>query len=228
MWIFREHAYQVPRSRADGRLVYVRRPSEFSGKSKCRTGWLGECILFALSWSLCANLRSKYVIGKRCSPSEPRSVFFHCKTERFGHEVKGRRYRAAADLAAYECHWSKRRKSGFALSDQTGLDAACLCAIVMRMRRIVSAKTKTSELTIFARLLRNHKREMSPRLARYVLTLGFDTAEQSRMDELAARNQAGCLSADEHDELMSYVKAGHLLALMQSKARQALKNAVVC
>ena len=96
--------------------------------------------------------------------------------------------------------------------------------IVIRMATTPIDKTKTSELAIFARLLSNHKREMSPRLARYVLTLGFNAREQERMDELAVQNQDGRLSADAREELMNYVKAGHLLALLHSKARKALKK----
>jgi hypothetical protein len=94
----------------------------------------------------------------------------------------------------------------------------------MRMATIPTGKTKTTELAIFARLLSNHKGEMSPRLARYVLTLGFSVAERARMDDLAVGNQEGRLAPDEHEELMSYVKAGHLLALLHSKARKALKK----
>jgi len=44
------------------------------------------------------------------------------------------------------------------------------------------------------------------------------------MDDLGVRNQAGRLAPDEHDQLMSYVRAGHLLALLHSKARKALKK----
>ena len=44
------------------------------------------------------------------------------------------------------------------------------------------------------------------------------------MDDLAVRNQAGRLTADEHEELMNYVKAGHLLALLHSQARKALNR----
>jgi hypothetical protein len=63
---------------------------------------------------------------------------------------------------------------------------------------------------------------MSPKLARYILTLGFSDVDQARMGELAARNQQGGLPATEHDELMAYVKVGHLVALLHSKARKAL------
>jgi hypothetical protein len=86
------------------------------------------------------------------------------------------------------------------------------------------AKTNTSDVAIFGRLLSNAKGEMSPDLARYVLTLGFGDADQARMRELAARNQEGGLSPGEHDELLGYVKAGHLLALLHSQARKALKK----
>ena len=40
---------------------------------------------------------------------------------------------------------------------------------------------------------------------------------------LAERNQEGALAAEEREELQNYVKAGHLLALLHSKARRSLK-----
>ncbi len=82
----------------------------------------------------------------------------------------------------------------------------------------------TSELAIFGRLIAADRGAMSRPLARYILTLGFDDAEQARMKDLAARNQEGALSRQEEDELLSYVKAGHLLALLHSKARKSLKR----
>jgi hypothetical protein len=92
------------------------------------------------------------------------------------------------------------------------------------MTTVHTARAKTSEAAIFGRLLSNAKGEMSPSLARYVLTLGFGDEDQARMRDLAARNQDGTLSAEEQEELRSYVKAGHLLALLHSKARKALKK----
>ena len=82
--------------------------------------------------------------------------------------------------------------------------------------------SQMNEVTIFGRLLNSGKSTMSPRLARFVLTLGFDDEDQSRMRELAERNQLGRLSPEERDELMSFVKASHLLALFHSNARRAL------
>lgn len=80
----------------------------------------------------------------------------------------------------------------------------------------------TTEIALFGRLLSNGRAEMSADLAAYVLNLGFDEQDQARMADLAERNQAGALSAEEQQELTSFVRAGHLLALLQSRARQAL------
>jgi len=83
---------------------------------------------------------------------------------------------------------------------------------------------KTTEAGIFGRILTNCKEVMTHELSRYVLTLGFSDAEQARMQDLATRNQENNLSADERQELMNYVRAGHLLALLHSKARKSLKK----
>jgi hypothetical protein len=94
----------------------------------------------------------------------------------------------------------------------------------MATGRVIQAD-KTSEIAIFARLLKADEGRMRRDLARYLLTLGFEEEDQGRMRDLAERNQAGALSSDEQEELRSYVKAGHLLALLHSKARRSLKAA---
>jgi hypothetical protein len=87
-----------------------------------------------------------------------------------------------------------------------------------------AAKGKSNELAIFGRLLKADKGDLSRELAPYVLTLGFGEEDQARMRELAERNQEGILSTEEQEELQNYVAAGHLLALLQSKARKSLKR----
>jgi hypothetical protein len=82
---------------------------------------------------------------------------------------------------------------------------------------------RTSEIAILARLFKADEGTMPRALARYILTLAFDGEDQSRMRDLAERNQEGALSRDEQEELRSYVAAGHLLALLHSKARRSLK-----
>jgi hypothetical protein len=88
----------------------------------------------------------------------------------------------------------------------------------------IAQASKTSEIAIFARLIKADKGDVSRELARYILTLGFDEEDQARMRELAERNQEGSLSSEEQEELQNYVKAGHLVALLHSKARKSLKS----
>ena len=85
----------------------------------------------------------------------------------------------------------------------------------------------TSKIAIFGRLIKADKTDLSRELARYILTLGFDEEDQNRMSELAQKNQEGSLSSDEKAELENFVKAGHLLALLHSKARKTLKASKV-
>lgn len=85
-------------------------------------------------------------------------------------------------------------------------------------------QTECGDLAIFERLLAKNKDRMSPQLSRHVLTLGFGEDDQSRMSDLAARNQSGLLSSAEKAELQSYVTAGHFLALLHSQARLSLKK----
>jgi hypothetical protein len=87
----------------------------------------------------------------------------------------------------------------------------------------LSEEDRTSEIAIFARLLKADDGDLSHELARYILSLGFDEQDQARMRELAERNQEGASSPRERDELQNYVKAGHWLALLHSKARRSLK-----
>jgi hypothetical protein len=87
-----------------------------------------------------------------------------------------------------------------------------------------TAKSRTNELAIFGRLLKADKSDLPHELARYILTLGFGEEDQARMRELAEKNQAGALSTQEHEELQNFVKVGHLLALLHSKARKSLKR----
>jgi hypothetical protein len=86
------------------------------------------------------------------------------------------------------------------------------------------AAPPTSDVALFGRLIKVDERKLAPDLARYILTLGFDEADQTRMRELAERNQEGKLSPAEREQLQSYVKAGHLLALLHSKVRRSLRR----
>lgn len=81
-----------------------------------------------------------------------------------------------------------------------------------------------SEAAIWARLMQAQKDELSSEAAAFLLTINFDEADRRRMQELAERSEAGTLTAEEQTEFDGYLHIGNLLAVMQSKARLALKR----
>lgn len=92
------------------------------------------------------------------------------------------------------------------------------------MNAVQTTPSHNSEIAIFGRLIQAQTGDLSRDLARYLLKLGFPKPDQDRMSDLAAGNQQGSLTADEQEELQSYVRASHLLALLHSKARKSLKR----
>lgn len=78
------------------------------------------------------------------------------------------------------------------------------------------------EPVIWARLLQAQQRDVSPEVARYLLSIEFGEADRQRMQDLADRAESGLLTPAEEAELDSYLHVGNLLAVMQSKARVVL------
>jgi hypothetical protein len=76
--------------------------------------------------------------------------------------------------------------------------------------------------SIFGRIW--EKGSLSPQLARHILKLDFTQQDKARMHELAEKNRSIGLSATEECELDDYIRAGDLLALVQSKARKLLRK----
>ena len=91
------------------------------------------------------------------------------------------------------------------------------------MAAVQAPRNNTSEIEIFARLIKADQSDLSRELARNVLKLGFEDRDQNRMRELAERNQNGHLTSEGREELENYVRAGHLLPLLHSKARKSLR-----
>jgi hypothetical protein len=83
--------------------------------------------------------------------------------------------------------------------------------------------TSTTEAEIFSRVFEPEKPNLSPAAARSILQLDFNAADRERMNALAEKARHGRLSPDEDQELNEFIRVGHLLAIMQSKARQSLK-----
>lgn len=82
----------------------------------------------------------------------------------------------------------------------------------------------TSGIDAFLRLVRTDGEAMPAALAKHLLKLDFSAADQRRMSSLSRRNSEGLLSHSQAEQLMGYVRCGHLLAAMQSQARQALRR----
>ncbi len=81
-----------------------------------------------------------------------------------------------------------------------------------------------SEAAIWARLMRMQKEELPFEAAEFLLSIGFPEADRHRMMQLAERSETGILTVEEQAEFDGYLHVGNLLAVMQSKARLALKR----
>ena len=82
----------------------------------------------------------------------------------------------------------------------------------------------TSEVSILNRVLRPETPTFSPEAARDILALDFDQEDKNRMRELSAKARTGTITAEENAEAGKYEMVGHLLNIMQSKARRSLKK----
>lgn len=82
-----------------------------------------------------------------------------------------------------------------------------------------------SEAALWERLLDPAGPELSSEAARYILDLHFPEPDVARMHSLAEKARESTLTLDEHIELDNYERVGHVLSLMKSRARRALKKA---
>ncbi len=87
---------------------------------------------------------------------------------------------------------------------------------------VATGRHEETEATILARLLGGESGSLSADLARHILGLGFSDPDKARMHELAARNQDDALSPEEKAELLAFITAGDVLAVLKSKARRTL------
>jgi len=85
--------------------------------------------------------------------------------------------------------------------------------------------TQPPELAILTRLIHPERGTWPSEVAKAILELDFDQVDKDRMKELAAKARTGALSTEEADLIDTYGKLSSLLAILQSKARQSLKQA---
>lgn len=81
-----------------------------------------------------------------------------------------------------------------------------------------------SEAAIFSRMIRPEQGDMSDDAARSILRLAFSQYDRDRMHALAQKGQQGTLTDAETRLIDSYCRLGHLLEMMQSKARLSLRR----
>jgi hypothetical protein len=81
-----------------------------------------------------------------------------------------------------------------------------------------------TEVALLDRLFGPPDEPISAAAARALLKVNFTADDRDRMQYLAARARAGTLSAKELGEISSYERVGHLLDLLHSRARRALKK----
>jgi hypothetical protein len=74
------------------------------------------------------------------------------------------------------------------------------------------------------RMIRSHRGDLPPEVAREVLSWEFADSDQQRMSELSAKARAGSLTGDEERQLDWYLMLGDFLMILQSMARVALKD----
>lgn len=91
------------------------------------------------------------------------------------------------------------------------------------MQASVTGDAGYSEVAILGRVL-TESQELTPELARHLLSLRFSPADQARMTGLVEKNKSEQLTDAEQQEMLGYDKAGCLLGVLHSKARQCLRK----
>jgi hypothetical protein len=91
--------------------------------------------------------------------------------------------------------------------------------------RVGTARTEHIGTALLEQLAALDAEGMSPETARRLLRLHFDSSHQRRLAALSEKAQEGTLSSSEEGELDEYIRVADLLAILQSRARRALKPA---
>lgn len=66
--------------------------------------------------------------------------------------------------------------------------------------------------------------ELDPEAATAILQIRYKQADVDRMNHLSALAREGQLDSEQREELDSYNRVAHMLAMLQSRARRALNN----
>jgi hypothetical protein len=82
----------------------------------------------------------------------------------------------------------------------------------------------TSDVAILSRVLEPRKPTFPIQAARAILALDFSESDKDWMRQLSAKAKLGTLTPEEQIAVDNYERVGHLINIMQSKARCSLKR----
>ena len=85
--------------------------------------------------------------------------------------------------------------------------------------------TKKNGATVLGCALEIKDGNLPPEAARFVLNLGVRKEHKKRLLDLLAKHQEQQITAEELEELDSYVEADNLLSILKAQALLALKKA---
>lgn len=89
---------------------------------------------------------------------------------------------------------------------------------------MLDSLSSNSDVAILSRVIAPEEPSLPPEAARALLSLGFPQQDLDRMNQLAEKARDGTLTEDERIQLESYERVGHVIGLLQSKARRSLKQ----
>ncbi len=78
---------------------------------------------------------------------------------------------------------------------------------------------KANATTLLGSLMEPLGRCLNPQSAREIISIQADEGARQRVEELAAKCDAGQLTPDEQAEYQLFVEVGDFIALLQAKAR---------
>jgi hypothetical protein len=90
--------------------------------------------------------------------------------------------------------------------------------------RVIIMVVPITEADIFSRVFEPMDDHMSRAAAKAILKLDFNSTDRDRMNDLAEKARQGLLTSAEDEDLEKYIRVGHLLSIMQSKARQVVND----
>jgi hypothetical protein len=91
--------------------------------------------------------------------------------------------------------------------------------------KTVTAKPEPVGTAMLEQIASLDAKSISPETARQLLDLYFSRSHQEQVDALSQKARKGSLTPAERAELDEFIRMADLLAILQSRARQALKRA---